>query len=334
MSRTLIEKLCSCMYRLQRRDYEQGYNAGVTKSISIVRQHEAEQPLELVERVAKAISAWRWDQKTDEPWERLKPSVQEAYRDQARAAITVMGAGTGSAPDAQGVSDNPLGNLGTIPPGGNPAAPASEAYRQVEEALAFYANPQNWWCRNADGLGYHHANLSGSMERLNAQVGIIEHRPNFVHEQFYNDCGKRGKEALAALPAMKPKAPDAKEQPDEQPAIDWNLKAETASHNAKHYADKCIDLETRLSATEDAYEALRNSEPPVRESSALGHIFETENWQNPYRARIIDLCYTAFLMAREPNKEDGGASDWFNDTLPHIKAQIERMERNVVEGQL
>ena len=41
----------------------------------------------LVARVAKAISRWRWDQKTNEPWERLKPSVQHAYLEQAQAAL-------------------------------------------------------------------------------------------------------------------------------------------------------------------------------------------------------------------------------------------------------
>lgn len=45
---------------------------------------------ELAERVARAISAWRWDQKTEECWERLKPAVQAAYRDQAKAAIAAV----------------------------------------------------------------------------------------------------------------------------------------------------------------------------------------------------------------------------------------------------
>jgi hypothetical protein len=38
---------------------------------------------------------------------------------------------------------------------------------------------------------------------------------------------------------------------------------------------------------------------------------------------ILDLCYTAFMAAHEPNKEDGGASDWFTDTRPRMLALVQ-----------
>ena len=40
------------------------------------------------------------------------------------------------------------------------------------------------------------------------------------------------------------------------------------------------------------------------------------------RPRIIDLCYTAFQRAREQNSEDGGPTDWFNDTKPMLDKAI------------
>ena len=61
----------------------------MTKSESPYQQ-TAEQPDDMIEGVAIAISAWRWDRKTDEPWERINEPVKEAYRDQARAAIAAM----------------------------------------------------------------------------------------------------------------------------------------------------------------------------------------------------------------------------------------------------
>lgn len=38
--------------------------------------------------------------------------------------------------------------------------------------------------------------------------------------------------------------------------------------------------------------------------------------------RVQDIAYTAFMMARQPNDEDGGPTDWFTDTWPAIKALI------------
>lgn len=129
-----------------------------------------------------------------------------AVEDKPGSSITIMGDARKGAIGRE--APNTDNNSAPTP------SPASEAYQNVKEALAFYANTQNWWCRNADGLGYHQADLSGSMERLNAQVGVVEHRPHFVHEQFYNDCGKRGEEALAALPALKPQRRAFAPEPD------------------------------------------------------------------------------------------------------------------------
>ena len=47
------------------------------------------------------------------------------------------------------------------------------------------------------------------------------------------------------------------------------------------------------------------------------------------RVRIIDLCFRAFMNAREPNKDDGGATDWFNDTLPALKPGIDAFNAHI-----
>ena len=69
--------------------------------------------------------------------------------------------------------------------------------RRLRAALVFYADEKNWWNVNADDqLRYHNADLGGSMESLLARVGVIEQLPNDAHPQFFNDCGRRAREAL------------------------------------------------------------------------------------------------------------------------------------------
>lgn len=37
---------------------------------------------------------------------------------------------------------------------------------------------------------------------------------------------------------------------------------------------------------------------------------------------LLDLCFDAFTNADRPNSEDGGPSDWFNDTKPKIDESL------------
>jgi hypothetical protein len=91
-----------------------------------------------------------------------------------------------------------------------------------------------------------------------------------------------------------------------------------------------VGLES-LAPWTDSQFAARQMESTMRESRVdLEHAFETERGTNIYRPRILDLCYTAFLMAKQPNPEDGGASDWMTDTMPKIKALIEQMKERVI----
>jgi hypothetical protein len=50
---------------------------------------------------------------------------------------------------------------------------------------------------------------------------------------------------------------------------------------------------------------------------------------NRLTPRIIDVAYTAFMLAKQPNKEDGGESDWFNDTRPAILKMITKIGKDL-----
>ena len=48
-------------------------------------------------------------------------------------------------------------------------------------------------------------------------------------------------------------------------------------------------------------------------------------------SRIIDVAYTSFMMAHEPNPEDGGPSDWMTDTRPRILEGLTRMRNSFLK---
>lgn len=50
---------------------------------------------------------------------------------------------------------------------------------------------------------------------------------------------------------------------------------------------------------------------------------------NRLTPRIIDVAYTAFVLAKQPNKEDGGESDWFTDTRPVVLELIAKIEKDL-----
>lgn len=52
---------------------------------------------------------------------------------------------------------------------------------------------------------------------------------------------------------------------------------------------------------------------------------------NRLTPRIIDVAYTAFMLAKQPNKEDGGESDWFTDTRPVILELIAKIDKDLKE---
>lgn len=56
--------------------------------------------------------------------------------------------------------------------------------------------------------------------------------------------------------------------------------------------------------------------------------------QNRLTPRIVDIAYTAFINSFNKNPDDGGPTDWFNDTLPNVLLQIAAIKKAVdIEGQ-
>lgn len=78
-------------------------------------------------------------------------------------------------------------------------------------------------------------------------------------------------------------------------------------------------------------------------SPTQGEHAQTEAWtnllayvlqgdmHNRLTPRVIDIAYTAFTLAKQPNAEDGGPSDWFNDTRPKVKELIEKLRKDLME---
>lgn len=54
-----------------------------------------------------------------------------------------------------------------------------------------------------------------------------------------------------------------------------------------------------------------------------------DDLHNRLTPRVIDIAYTAFMAARQPNKDDGGLSDWFNDTRPVVREAIEKLRKDL-----
>ena len=56
-----------------------------------------------------------------------------------------------------------------------------------------------------------------------------------------------------------------------------------------------------------------------------------DDLHNRLTPRIVDIAYTAFLLAKRPNTEDGGESDWFTDTRPVVQEMITKIVKDLKE---
>ena len=56
-----------------------------------------------------------------------------------------------------------------------------------------------------------------------------------------------------------------------------------------------------------------------------------DDLHNRLTPRVVDIAYTAFMLAKQPNSEDGGNSDWFNDTKPSVMEAIAKLRKDLVE---
>lgn len=99
----------------------------------------------------------------------------------------------------------------------------------------------------------------------------------------------------------------------------------------------------RLHAENERLAALVEAQQPAPSAAAAPDDKVPEAWtnllayvlqddlHNRLTPRIIDIAYTAFMQAKRPNDEDGGASDWFNDTRPMVRELIAKLRKDLVE---
>jgi len=75
---------------------------------------------------------------------------------------------------------------------------------------------------------------------------------------------------------------------------------------------------------------LRRKVETLREAQSLVTYILQDDLHNRLTPRVIDIAYTAFMRAKDKNDEDGGDTDWFNDTRPLIIEAIAKVERDVL----
>ena len=54
-----------------------------------------------------------------------------------------------------------------------------------------------------------------------------------------------------------------------------------------------------------------------------------DHLHNRLTPRVVDVAYSAFMQAKRPNSEDGGESDWYNDTRPMVRKAIEQIRKDL-----
>jgi len=88
-------------------------------------------------------------------------------------------------------------------------------------------------------------------------------------------------------------------------------------------AMRSVKAETHAEALERDNKALREELERVREENERFRSLFGENGKGYVTVR--DLCYTAFMRAKDENDEDGGPTDWFTDTMPTVEKGIGKM---------
>lgn len=73
-----------------------------------------------------------------------------------------------------------------------------------------------------------------------------------------------------------------------------------------------------------------NDKVPEAWTNLLAYVLQDE-LHNRLTPRVIDIAYTAFMQAKRPNDEDGGASDWFNDTRPKVRELIAKLRKDLIK---
>ena len=79
-----------------------------------------------------------------------------------------------------------------------------------------------------------------------------------------------------------------------------------------------------------AAQAAPDNRLPEAWTNLLAYVLQ-DDMHNRLTPRVVDIAYTAFMLAKRPNDEDGGASDWFNDTKPKVAEMIAKLRKDLIE---
>lgn len=104
----------------------------------------------------------------------------------------------------------------------------------------------------------------------------------------------------------------------------------TVRADAEHDAKVMRDVTGRHWSVVRLVVADTNDKVPEAWTNLLAYVLKDE-LHNRLTPRVIDIAYTAFMQAKRPNDEDGGASDWFNDTRPVVRELIAKLRKDLIK---
>lgn len=97
----------------------------------------------------------------------------------------------------------------------------------------------------------------------------------------------------------------------------------------KCYDGACLD-KAALSTEILGLHAELVNKVPESWTNLLAYVLQ-DDLHNRLTPRVIDIAYSAFMLGKQPNKEDGGESDWFTDTKPTIAKAIALLKKDLIE---
>ena len=104
----------------------------------------------------------------------------------------------------------------------------------------------------------------------------------------------------------------------------------TVRADAEHDAKVMRDVTGRHWSVVRLVVADTNDRVPEAWTNLLAYVLQDE-LHNRLTPRVIDIAYTAFMQAKRPYDEDGGASDWFNDTRPVVRELIAKLRKDLIK---
>ena len=104
----------------------------------------------------------------------------------------------------------------------------------------------------------------------------------------------------------------------------------TVRADAEHDAKVMRDVTGRHWSVVRLVVADTNDRVPEAWTNLLAYVLQDE-LHNRLTPRVIDIAYTAFMQAKRPYNEDGGASDWFNDTRPVVRELIAKLRKDLIK---